>query len=63
MFYYVDCPECKKDLSRFAEQENLDNGPIYCPYCESALRLKYGEIFEREMGGDCIIFWFEKWED
>ncbi|MBS3886186.1 MAG: hypothetical protein KGZ41_03205 [Dethiobacter sp.] len=63
MFYYVDCPECKKDLSHFAKQENLNKEPIYCPYCENALSLKYGEIYEQEMGGDCIIFWFEKWED
>lgn len=63
MFYYVDCPECKKDLSRFAEPEKVDTVAIYCPHCESALRLKSGESFDKEMGCDCVIFWFEKWEN
>lgn len=63
MFYYVDCPVCKKDLSRFAEPENIDKGAIYCPHCETALRLKFAEVYDKEMGGDCTHFWFEKWEE
>ena len=64
MFYYVDCPECKKDLSRFATQEALDAGDaIYCIFCEAKLRLKYTEVDDEEMGGGCIMFYFEKWED
>jgi uncharacterized protein YbaR (Trm112 family) len=63
MFYYVDCPICKKDISRFAEEDNLEKGPIYCPYCESALQLKYAETFDEEMGDNFGMFWFEKWEE
>lgn len=63
MFYYVDCPKCQKDISRFAEEDNLNNGPIYCPHCETALRLKYAEQFDEEMGGSYGMFWFEIWEE
>jgi uncharacterized protein YbaR (Trm112 family) len=63
MFYYVDCPHCKKDISRFAEEEKIESGPIYCPYCETALRLKFTEMYDEEMESNCGIFWFEKWEE
>ena len=63
MFYYVDCPVCKKDMSRFAEPENVDKGAIYCTQCETALRLKSAESFDKELGCDCVLLWFEKWED
>ncbi|MBS4032003.1 MAG: hypothetical protein KGZ63_11375 [Clostridiales bacterium] len=60
MFYYVFCPECKNDLSHFANTDNLDKEAIYCTHCESALRLNYGESFDEDYGCDCGLFWFEK---
>lgn len=63
MFYYVDCPTCKKDISYLATEEKLDTGPVYCPHCETKLRLKFSESFEEEMGCICGMFWFEPWED
>ena len=63
MFYYVDCPECKKDLSRFATEENLVAAePTYCIFCEAKLRLMYTEIDDEEMGNSCVMYYFEKWE-
>lgn len=63
MFYYVDCPVCKKDLSCFAEQENLEKSPIYCTHCETALRLKHSETWDDDFGCEVALFWFEKWEE
>jgi hypothetical protein len=50
-------------MSRFAEPENVDKGAIYCTQCETALRLKSAESFDKELGCDCVLLWFEKWED
>ena len=63
MYYYVDCPECKKDLSHLAETDNLDDGPIECPHCATMLRLQYGENFDEDMGESVGMFWFIKWEE
>lgn len=64
MFYYVDCPECKKDISHLATTEKLESDePIYCPHCETALRLQYGESFDGEMGESMGMFWVIRWEE
>ncbi|MDW7651564.1 MAG: hypothetical protein SCK29_13795 [Bacillota bacterium] len=63
MFYYVDCPVCKKDLSEFVSPEKFeDEEPVFCIHCETKLRLRLTEQEDEEMGGLCGIFWFEKWD-
>jgi ribosomal protein S27E len=62
LFYYVDCPECKKDLSQFVKPEDVDENPTFCLYCETKLRLKYTEQYDEEMGDDFGMYWYEKWD-
>lgn len=60
LFYYVDCPFCKKDLSFFATEENLAAQAVYCPFCQEKLRLRFAESWEEELGCVCGMYWFEK---
>jgi transcription elongation factor Elf1 len=60
MFYYVDCPKCKNDLSRHATVENLDTEHFICTYCDSKLKLHFTEDWDEDLGDVYGIFWFEK---
>lgn len=60
MFYYVCCPVCNNDLSRFVDEENPREDTIYCLHCEAALRLKSASQWDDEMGSDITLFWFEE---
>ncbi len=56
MFYYADCPACKKDLSDFATTENV--GLFVCPFCQNKLTLKFQEIWDEEIGCLCGMFFY-----
>lgn len=60
MFYYADCPNCKKDLSNFATEDNLTRDVIYCPHCECGLKLHFTETWDEDMGCLCGMFWFRQ---
>jgi uncharacterized protein YbaR (Trm112 family) len=58
MFYYADCPACKKDLSHFATPEN--EGAFTCPYCRDRLKLVFQEFWDEEISCLCGLYFFEK---
>jgi len=60
MFYYADCPVCKKDLSNFAAEENLIKEVICCPHCESRLKLCFTETWDEDIGCLYGMFWFRQ---
>ncbi|HHX74631.1 MAG TPA: hypothetical protein GX699_06985 [Firmicutes bacterium] len=60
MYYYVCCPVCNQDLSRFVDEENPREDSIYCIKCETALRLRYGTQYDADMGGEITLFWLER---
>lgn len=59
MYYYVDCPECRKDLSHMACKENL-GVVLTCIHCETELQLNYVESFDKELGCLCGYYFFTR---
>lgn len=59
LYYYVDCPECRKDLSHMTREENLGN-VMTCIYCSAELKLNYMESFDEELGFLCGYYYFTK---
>ncbi|NLM45673.1 MAG: hypothetical protein GX200_02575 [Firmicutes bacterium] len=60
MYYYVCCPVCNQDLSRFVDEENPREDIICCIGCETTLRLRYGTQYDDDLGGEIMLFWLEK---